>query len=163
MRAGVGFDAHRLVPGRALVLGGVRVPYSRGLEGHSDGDVLCHAICDAILGAAGLGDMGTRFGTDDPRLEDALSLRFVEHAAGLVAGHGGRIVNIDATLVLEEPKVAGFVGAMRTQLSKVLRVAFEAVSIKATTTDGMGFTGKGEGAAAIAVALVDLPGRDLPR
>lgn len=158
MRVGIGFDAHRLVPGRSLVLGGVKVPSPRGLEGHSDGDVLCHAIADALLGAIGAGDLGLLFPSEDPRWKDALSLRFVERAAGMIAGKGGSIVNIDATIVLESPKVAGFVGGMRANLAKVMRVDIAVVGVKATTTDGLGLVGRGEGAAAMAVALVQTPG-----
>ncbi|MBI4728295.1 MAG: 2-C-methyl-D-erythritol 2,4-cyclodiphosphate synthase [Acidobacteria bacterium] len=156
-RVGVGFDAHRLALGRRLVLGGVRVPSRLGLAGHSDGDVLCHAVVDAILGALGAGDIGTHFPSDEPRWKDASSLGFLGYAAGLVAGRGGEIANVDATLILEAPRVARFVGGMRSRVAKALEIPAARVGIKATTTDGLGFAGRGEGAAAIAVALLRLP------
>lgn len=163
VRAGIGFDAHRLVPGRPLILGGVEVPSPAGLEGHSDGDVLIHAIVDAILGAASAGDIGTHFPATDPRWRGAPSLGFLEHAAAIVAERGGCVVNVDATLVLERPKVADFVGEMRARIAAALGLAPDAVGVKATTTDGLGFAGRGEGAAAFAVALVDTAPAAAPR
>lgn len=156
MRAGVGFDAHRLVPGRALVLGGVEIPFGRGLEGHSDGDVLCHAIADAVLGATGAGDIGAHFPSFDSKWSGASSLGFLEQVAALVAETGGRIENVDATIVLEEPRVADAIERMRKAVAGALGLEVERVSIKATTTDGLGFAGRGEGAAAFAVAVVEV-------
>lgn len=155
MRAGIGFDAHRLVRGRPLVLGGVEIPSESGLEGHSDGDVLCHAIADAVLGAIGVGDIGTHFPSSDPGWAGVSSLRFLERAAGLVSEAHARISNVDATIVLESPRVAAAVEGMRKAVAAALGLDPERVSIKATTTDGLGFAGRGEGVAAFAVALVE--------
>jgi 2-C-methyl-D-erythritol 4-phosphate cytidylyltransferase/2-C-methyl-D-erythritol 2,4-cyclodiphosphate synthase len=157
VRAGIGFDAHRFAPGRKLVLGGVEIPFDRGLDGHSDADVLAHAICDAVLGAAGLGDIGSRFPSADPRWEGASSLRFLERAAGLIAGGGGTIQNVDATLICEAPPVLPHAEDMASRIARALRIAPARVSVKATSTDGLGFTGRGEGIAAMAVALVEMP------
>ena len=155
-RVGQGFDAHRFAAGRPLVLGGVRVPHDRGLEGHSDADVLCHAVTDAILGAMGLGDMGRHFPSSDPQWRNADSLDLLRRAVALVSGAGGRCEQVDATLLLEAPRVAPHVEAMRENLARSLGVPVDRVSVKATTTDGMGFAGRGEGAAASAVALVSV-------
>jgi 2-C-methyl-D-erythritol 2,4-cyclodiphosphate synthase len=153
-RVGHGFDAHRLEAGRALVLGGVRVPHERGLAGHSDADVLCHAAASALLGAMALGDLGRHFPSGDPRWRDADSLDLLRRVVAMVREAGGRCEQIDATVVLEAPRLSPHVDAMRENLARILEVGVDRVSVKATTSDGLGFTGRGEGAAAWAVALV---------
>jgi len=156
---GQGFDAHRFTDGRPLVLGGVTVPHDRGLAGTSDADVLTHAVADAILGALALGDLGRHFPSAEERWRDAVSLDLLAETRRLVEAAGGRVVRVDATLILEAPRVAPHVPAMRANLSRVLGLAPDRVSVKATTTDGMGFTGRGEGAAALAVVQVlSVPG-----
>ena len=156
LRIGHGFDAHRLVAGRPLVLGGVRIEHELGLEGHSDADVLSHAVTDALLGALSLGDLGRHFPSTDERWRGADSLEFVRHAVRLLEEKKARPVQVDCTLVLERPRVAPYVARMRERLGEALGIPVERVSVKATTTDGMGFTGRGEGAAAWAVALVQV-------
>ncbi|MCX8155934.1 MAG: 2-C-methyl-D-erythritol 2,4-cyclodiphosphate synthase [Verrucomicrobiae bacterium] len=156
VRVGIGYDVHPLVAGRRCVLGGVEIAYEKGLAGHSDADVLMHAICDAVLGALGLGDIGQFFPNTDPRWKDAPSRIFLEEAARQVAARGGRIVNIDATLVAQAPKVGPHVGAMKRNLGAALGVGPEVIGIKATTNEGLGFIGRGEGIAAMAVAAVEL-------
>lgn len=153
-RVGTGFDAHRLVPGRALVLGGVAVPYERGLEGHSDGDCLLHALCDALLGAAAAGDMGRHFPSSDARWKGAPSTAFLERVAAVVAERGLEVENVDATVIAEAPPLAPHVEAMRERISRALGVGLDAVSVKAKSTDGLGAAGRGEGIAAQAVALL---------
>ena len=153
-RAGVGFDAHPFADGRAFVLGGEVVDHPRGLVGHSDGDVLSHAIVDAVLGAAGLGDIGVHFPSADDRWRDASSLDFLSHAAELLRSGGYRVVNVDATVICEEPLLAPYRESMSASIAGALGVEPAVVSVKATTTDGMGFTGRGEGVAAVAVAMV---------
>jgi 2-C-methyl-D-erythritol 2,4-cyclodiphosphate synthase len=153
LRVGTAFDAHRLVPGRPLVLGGVTIPSERGLEGHSDADVVCHALCDALLGAAALGDIGRRFpGTDEWR--DAASLELLRLAFADVAAAGYAVVNADCVVVLQAPRIAPYVDAMRANVAAALGSEPERVSIRGTGTDGLGFTGRGEGAAAQAVVLL---------
>jgi 2-C-methyl-D-erythritol 2,4-cyclodiphosphate synthase len=154
MRAGVGFDAHPFVEGRPLVLGGVEIPHARGLGGHSDGDVLAHAVIDAVLGAASLGDIGEHFPPDDPATEGADSLDFVRRTSTMVRDAGHSITSVDAVVVAEEPRIARVREEIRTRLAGALGVEAGVVSVKGTTTDGMGFTGRGEGIAAIAVALL---------
>jgi 2-C-methyl-D-erythritol 2,4-cyclodiphosphate synthase len=156
VRVGIGYDVHPLVAGRRCVLGGVEIPHEKGLAGHSDADVLMHAICDAILGALGLGDIGQFFPNTDPRWKDAPSRIFLAEAARQVAARGGRIINIDATLIAQAPKVGPHVAAMKTNLAAALGMASEAIGIKATTNEGLGFIGRGEGIAAMAVAAVAL-------
>ena len=155
MRIGSGFDAHRLVEGRRLVLGGVVVPYERGLAGHSDGDVLTHAIIDALLGAAGLGDIGGMFPSSDQRWRDADSIAMLRLAVGRLRDAGHTIGNVDATVLAEAPRLAAHVAAMRERLAAALALAPGEVSVKATTSDGLGFAGRGEGIAAFAVALLE--------
>lgn len=155
MRVGSGFDAHRWTARRPLVLGGVLIPDSPGLEGHSDADVLTHAVIDALLGAAGLGDIGRHFPPGDARYRDASSIDLLREAAGLVRDAGWRVGNVDATVIAERPRLAPWSAGMRGRLAEALAVAPEQVSIKATTTDGMGFAGRGEGMAALAVALLE--------
>jgi len=153
-RVGTGFDAHRLVDGRPLMLGGVHVAHPRGLEGHSDGDCLLHAICDAILGALGEGDMGRHFPSTDARWKGAASLRFLEDVARLLAERGYALGNLDATVIAEAPALAPHLDAMRTQIAQVLAVPLESVSVKAKSTDALGAIGRGEGIAAQAVVLL---------
>lgn len=155
VRVGVGFDAHRLVEGRPLVLGGVSVPYGLGLEGHSDADVVAHAICDALLGAAGAGDIGRHFPDTDERYFGISSLLLLKEVVRILAGRGFRPRNVDATVVLEEPKIREHIPAMVDNVAKALALEPQAVSIKATTTEGLGFTGRGEGVAAFAAATVE--------
>ncbi len=154
LRIGHGYDVHRLAADRALVLGGVLIPSPRGLEGHSDADVLLHAIMDALLGAAALGDIGTHFPNTDERYRGISSLRLLGFVADLLERERFAVVNVDSTLVLETPKVGPHVPAMRENIAKSLRIPIACVSIKATTGEGMGFVGRGEGAAAHAIALV---------
>lgn len=153
-RVGTGFDAHRLVPGRRLLLGGVEVPHASGLEGHSDGDCLAHAICDALLGAAGQGDMGRHFPSSDMRWKDARSHVFLEEVARVLATTGFAIENVDATVIAEAPLLAPHLPSMREVLARALGAPTSAVSIKAKSTDGLGALGRGEGIAAQAVALL---------
>jgi 2-C-methyl-D-erythritol 2,4-cyclodiphosphate synthase len=150
----MGYDAHRLVPGRALILGGVAIPYHLGLLGHSDADVLSHAIGDALLGAVGAGDLGTHFPDQDPAYQDISSLILLEKILGLVHRRGFRPVNVDATVVAEQPRLSPHLPEMRAKLAQVLGLAPAEVNIKANTTEQMGFAGKGEGMAAYAVVLV---------
>jgi len=154
MRIGQGFDVHALVPGRKLVIGGVTIPYEKGLEGHSDADVLIHAVCDALLGAAGLGDIGTHFPDSDPRYRGIDSRKLLREVARLLDGKGLRTGNVDATIIAQAPKMAPHIPAMRANLASDLGVAAEAVNVKAKTTERLGFVGRGEGIAAEAVALV---------
>ena len=154
IRIGNGFDVHALVEGRPLVLGGVTIPYDRGLEGHSDADVLVHAIGDAILGALALGDLGKHFPDTDPRWKGADSRALLRHIVGLMNDRGYRIGNVDATVIAQAPKLAPHVAAMRANLAADLRCAVEDVSVKATTTERLGFAGRGEGIAAMASVLV---------
>jgi len=154
MRIGHGFDVHRLVPGRKLILGGVEIPFEMGLLGHSDADVLCHAVSDALLGALALGDIGKHFPDSDPRWQDADSLMLLGQVAALVREHGYAVANLDTTLILQRPREAPYVGRMRENIARALGVAVEAVSVKATTSEGMGFEGRGEGASCHAVVLL---------
>jgi 2-C-methyl-D-erythritol 2,4-cyclodiphosphate synthase len=153
-RVGHGFDAHRLVAGRRFILGGVTIPSPTGPLGHSDGDVLAHAIADALLGACALGDLGGHFPPSDPQWKDADSLRLLAAVHELIVRHGFTLVNIDATVVVEEPKLAPFIADMRDRLAEALTIDVTCVSVKAKTSEGMGYTGNGEGIAAFAVALV---------
>lgn len=154
LRVGTGFDAHALVGGVPLVLGGVAIDHPRGLAGHSDGDVLAHALTDAVLGAAGMEDMGALFSSDDPALEGADSVELLREAWRRVEGAGWELVNADVVLIGEEPRLAPHRDAMRARLAGALGVEPERVAVRATTTDGLGFTGRGEGLAAQAVALL---------
>lgn len=154
MRVGTGFDAHRLVPGRPLVLGGVTIPHEQGLLGHSDADVLVHAIMDALLGALALGDIGQHFPDSDPAYRSISSLTLLARVAGLCHREGYEIANIDATIIAERPKLAPYIPQMRQNIAKALGLAAEKVSVKATTTEGLGYCGRGEGMAAHAVTLL---------
>lgn len=154
MRIGHGYDVHRLTPGRKLILGGVLVPYEKGLLGHSDADVLAHAISDALLGALALGDIGKWFPDTDERYEGADSLVLLGQVAAMLAERGWQIGNIDATILAQRPKLRGYIDTMRENLAKACGVSPDQVSVKATTEEGLGFTGKGEGIAAHAVCLL---------
>jgi 2-C-methyl-D-erythritol 2,4-cyclodiphosphate synthase len=153
-RVGTGFDAHRLVPGRKLMLGGVEVPHPRGLEGHSDGDCAVHAVCDALLGAAAAGDMGTHFPSADPQWKDAPSVAFLERVAAIVAERGFAVENVDLTVIAQAPALAPYIDKMRSTVGRCLRLEPGQVSVKAKSTDGLGATGRGEGIAAIATVLL---------
>ena len=155
IRVGHGFDAHRLVEGQVLVLGGVEIPYHQGLQGHSDADVLIHAICDALLGASGLGDIGKLFPDTDDRNRNRNSREFLNGVHRLLQSHAIAVVNVDATLVAQAPKLAPFVDSMRSNVSADLQLDQSFVNVKATTTEGLGFTGRGEGIAAHVVVLVE--------
>ena len=154
LRVGIGVDAHALEEGVPLVLGGVPIDAPRGLAGHSDGDVIVHALIDALLGAAGLADIGAMFPADDPQWEGASSLTLLERVRAVVAELGYTVVNADCVLIGEEPRIAPFRVEMRAKLAAALRVEELRVAVRATTTDGLGFTGRGEGLAAQAVALL---------
>jgi 2-C-methyl-D-erythritol 2,4-cyclodiphosphate synthase len=156
-RVGIGYDVHQLVTGRKLILGGVELMHTKGLEGHSDADVLMHAICDAVLGAIGQGDIGTFFPNTDPKWRGAASRVFLEEAARQVTLHQGRIINIDATIMAQAPKIAPHVPAMKANIAKALGITEQRVGVKATTNEHLGFIGREEGMAAMAVASVDLP------
>jgi 2-C-methyl-D-erythritol 2,4-cyclodiphosphate synthase len=153
-RIGTGYDVHRLVAGRKLMIGGVDIPFEKGLSGHSDADVLLHAICDALLGAAGLGDIGRHFPDTAPIYKDISSLMLLEEVRRLIAEAGFRVNNIDATIVAEKPKMAPHIPAMVTNIADAVKVERSSVNVKATTTEGLGFAGRGEGMAAYAVALI---------
>ena len=158
MRIGQGFDVQALVPGRKLIIGGVDIPFERGLLGHSDADVLLHAVTDALLGAAGLGDIGRHFPDSDARFKDADSRQLLRETARLVGEAGYRTVNVDATVIARAPRMAPHVAAMAANIAADLGIAPGGVNIKAKTTEGLGFTGRGEGIAAQAVALIERAG-----
>lgn len=154
MRIGSGYDVHALVPGRKLILGGVEIPYERGLLGHSDADVLLHALCDALLGAAALGDIGQHFPDSDVRWKGADSRALLREVLAKVAARGFRVGNVDATVVAQAPRLAAHIPLMRENIAADLGLPLDAVSVKATTTEKLGFSGRGEGIAAEAVALL---------
>ena len=158
LRIGHGYDVHRLVEGRALILGGVEIPWERGLLGHSDADVLVHAVMDALSGAARLGDIGQLFPDTDPAYAGISSLKLLAEVGRLLAEQGYAEVNIDATLLAQAPKIAPYKGQMTENIAKALRIEPERVNVKATTEEGLGFTGDGSGMAAYAVALLEGPG-----
>ena len=153
-RVGHGYDVHRLVPGKELWIGGVLIPFDKVLQGHSDADVLIHAICDALLGAIAAGDIGKHFPDTDPSYQGIDSKILLGKTMKLIADQGWSVANIDTTLVLEQPKVAGYIEQMRETLSEILGVNVDDVSVKATTTEGLGFEGRGEGISAHAVAML---------
>lgn len=153
-RTGIGFDAHRFSSGKKLILGGVEIPFELGLEGHSDADVLTHAICDALLGAIGERDIGSYFPDSDPIYRGISSLVLLKEVLAISSSRGFRIENIDSVVVCEKPRLSPYVSQMKKRLSSVIEIPEESIGIKATTTDGMGFTGRGEGIAAYAVILV---------
>ena len=155
IRVGHGYDVHRLTEGRRLILGGVDIPWEKGLLGHSDADVLTHAVMDALLGAAGLGDIGKHFPDTDPAYAGADSLKLLAHVVGLLKEKGFAVGNVDATILAQWPKLAPHIPAMRENLARVMEVDSSQVNVKATTEEGLGFTGSGEGMAAHAVALIE--------
>jgi 2-C-methyl-D-erythritol 2,4-cyclodiphosphate synthase len=154
-RCGIGYDVHRLAEGRKLILGGVEISHTLGLEGHSDADVLSHAIADALLGAIGAGDIGHHFPNTDESIRGIASLRILQRVAELLAKENARVVNIDATLIAEAPKIAPYIPAMRKKIADALKLTDRSVSIKATTNEGLGAMGRAEGIAAMAVATVE--------
>jgi len=154
MRIGIGYDAHRLAAGRPLVLGGVTIPHDRGLLGHSDADVLTHAVCDAVLGAIGMGDIGKHFPDTDSRFKGIASLRLLEEVRALAESAGFSCINVDAVVVAQQPRLAPFVKEMAANMARCLAIPSARVNVKATTTEGMGFEGTGEGISAQAVALM---------
>jgi len=155
IRIGHGYDVHRLVEGRKLILGGVAIPFARGLEGHSDADVLLHALCDALLGSLSLGDLGIHFPDTDPRYKDSDSVELLKRVTGMVKEKGFNLGNIDATIVAEQPKISGYIDQMKDTIAHTTGIDRDQISIKATTTEGLGFVGRGEGIAAHAVVLVE--------
>ena len=155
MRIGQGFDVHAFAAGRKLIIGGVDIPFSRGLEGHSDADVLLHAICDALLGAAGLGDIGKHYPDTDARYKDIDSRKLLRSVSGELKKVGLKVVNVDATIIAQEPRMAPHVPRMIGNIAEDLGIQPAAINIKATTTEGLGFVGRVEGIAAQAVALLD--------
>lgn len=155
MRIGMGYDVHRLVEGRKLILGGVEIPYERGLLGHSDADVLLHAIMDALLGAAALGDIGKHFPDTDEKYKGISSIKLLEHVGELLADNGYVIGNIDATIIAQRPKMAPYRENMRENIADALNISLDRISIKATTEEGLGFTGSGEGISSQAIALLE--------
>jgi len=156
-RCGIGYDAHRLVSGRKLILGGVKIPHPRGLEGHSDADVLSHAVADAVLGALGAGDIGKHFPNTEESIRGISSIEILRHAATIAAQKNARVVNVDATVLAEAPKISPHIAAMQEKIADALGVKANAISIKATTNEGLGAIGRNEGMAAIAVASVEVP------
>lgn len=154
MRVGIGYDAHRLVEGRPLVIGGVRIAFEKGLLGHSDADVLVHAVCDALLGAIGKGDIGRHFPDTDTRFKDIASLKLLEQVRAMAEEQGFVCSNIDAVIICQKPRLAAYMDAMRANIARCLKIADDTVNIKATTTEGMGFEGSGEGVAAQAVVMM---------
>lgn len=157
IRIGHGFDVHPLITGRKCIIGGVDIPHDKGLDGHSDADVLLHAICDALLGAAALGDIGKHFPNTDPRFKGIDSRELLYHVAGLLKAKGYRVVNVDATVIAEAPKLAPHIVAMCANIAADIDVAADCVNVKATTSERLGFTGRGEGIAAEAVCLIEKP------
>jgi 2-C-methyl-D-erythritol 2,4-cyclodiphosphate synthase len=157
MRAGLGYDVHRLAKGRKLMLGGVEIPFEKGLLGHSDADVLLHALCDAMLGAAGLGDIGMHFPDTDSRYKNISSLVLLESTRVMIRNAGYRVENIDATVFAQAPKIAPYRNAIQKSIASALRLEIDAVNIKATTTEGLGTIGEGEGIGAMCVALLEKP------
>ena len=157
IHVGIGYDVHPLVEGRKCILGGVDIPHTKGLDGHSDADVLMHAICDAVLGAIGEGDIGQFFPNTDPRWKGAPSKVFLQEAARQVKFHDGQLINIDATIIAQAPKVLPHTAQMKIHIAEALGINIKKVGIKATTNELLGFIGRGEGIAAMAVASVNLP------
>lgn len=154
-RIGHGYDVHRLVEQRRLILGGVEIPYERGLLGHSDADVLIHAVMDAVIGALGKGDIGKHFPDTDPELKGVSSMHLLARVHALLSECGASVINVDATLILQRPKVAAYIDTMRSNIAFALGVDADRINVKATTEEGLGFTGNGEGVAAHAVALIE--------
>ena len=155
MRVGMGYDVHKLVEDRALILVGVCIPYEKGLLGHSDADVLIHAVMDALLGAAALGDIGRHFPDSDPKYKGISSMLLLEHVGSLLMENGYVVGNIDATVIAQRPKLAPYIETMRENIAKALKIEVSRVNVKATTEEGLGFTGQGQGIASSAVALIE--------
>lgn len=155
MKIGLGYDIHAFAINRPLILGGVKIPYDKGLAGHSDADVLVHAVCDALLGAAGMGDIGEHFPDSDSRYKDANSLNLLKETWRRIQPHHQAIINMDATIFAQAPKLSPYKTAMREKLAEVLATSADQINVKATTTEGLGFIGRGEGIAAMCVALID--------
>ena len=155
MRVGIGYDVHRLTAGRKLILGGVEIPYGKGLLGHSDADVLVHAVMDALLGAAALGDIGKHFPDTDPEYEGISSIRLLEHVGRLLDEKGYVIENIDATIIAQRPKMRPYIDQMRENIAEALKIETDQVNVKATTEEGLGFTGSGEGISSQAVCALE--------
>jgi len=155
MRIGMGYDVHRLVEGRKLVLGGVTIPFDKGLLGHSDADVLVHAVCDALLGAAGLGDIGLHFPDTDPAYKDVASIKILAKTYELISGKGFTIMNLDSTIFADAPKLSPYRDAMQKNIARTIEIEPDRVNVKATTFEGLGMIGKGEGIGAMCVALID--------
>ncbi|WP_251392468.1 2-C-methyl-D-erythritol 2,4-cyclodiphosphate synthase [Mediterraneibacter agrestimuris] len=155
MRVGMGYDVHKLTENRKLILGGVEIPYEKGLLGHSDADVLLHAIMDALLGAAALGDIGKHFPDTDEKYRGISSIKLLEHVAGLLDEHGFIVENVDATIIAQRPKMRPHIDTMRGNIAKALRVELDQINVKATTEEGLGFTGNGEGISSQAVCLLE--------
>jgi 2-C-methyl-D-erythritol 2,4-cyclodiphosphate synthase len=154
MRIGIGYDVHRLIRGRKLVLGGVAIPFKKGLLGHSDADVLVHAVCDALLGAAGLGDIGLHFPDTDPEYKDVSSIKILAKTYKLVSGKKFKIINLDSTIFAEAPKLSPYTEEMKKNIARTIEIERECVNIKATTVEGLGMIGKGEGIGAMCVVLI---------
>jgi len=159
-RTGIGFDSHRLIEGRRLIIGGVEISHEKGLMGHSDADVLCHAITDALLGSIAAGDIGTHFSDKDPQWKDADSMQLLQQVVQLLRKKSWVIVNVDSTITAEAPRMAPYIAAMRENLAKTLKVDVSVVSVKAKTNEGMGFEGRCEGISTMAVVLVESNGND---
>lgn len=155
MRTGIGYDSHRFAKGRKLILAGVEIDHPRGLDGHSDADAISHAVTDAMLGAAALGDIGTHFPPSDKRWKNANSLDLLKRASELLTQNHFKVINVDVTVICEEPKIGPFVAAMRTKLASTLGMHFDSISIKGKTNEGMGWIGAGEGIATIATVLIE--------
>jgi len=154
MRIGIGYDIHRLVTGRKLVLGGVTIPFEKGLIGHSDADVLVHALCDALLGAAGMGDIGSHFPDTDPKLKDIYSMMILARTSEMVSRKGFRIINLDSTIFADAPKLSPYRETMQINIAQTINIELDRVNIKATTFEGLGMIGKGEGIGAMSIALI---------
>ena len=157
MRVGMGYDVHKLTEGRDLILGGVNIPWEKGLLGHSDADVLIHAIMDALLGAAALGDIGKHFPDTDPAYKGISSVKLLVHVAGLLKENGYAVGNIDATIIAQAPKMRPYIDTMRENIAQALGISVEQVNVKATTEEGLGFTGSGEGISSQAICLLTTP------
>jgi 2-C-methyl-D-erythritol 2,4-cyclodiphosphate synthase len=155
IKVGFGYDVHRLTKGRKLIIGGVNIPFETGLLGHSDADVLCHAIADALLGAAGLGDIGHHFPATDEKYRDISSLIILEEIQRLLAESNFKLINLDATIVAERPQMRPFISQMKANIAKIFKIKAEQVSVKATTSEGLGFIGAGDGIAAFAIVLIE--------
>ena len=155
MRVGMGYDVHKLVEGRKLILGGVEIPYEKGLLGHSDADVMLHAVMDALLGAAALGDIGLHFPDTDPKYKGASSIKLLKHVGGLLEENGYVIENIDATIIAQRPKMRPHIDQMRENMAKALKIDVDQINVKATTEEGLGFTGSGEGISSQAICAIE--------